>query len=75
MKLLIALPCFNEAETIEDVLRALPHTLAGIDAIRALVVDDGSADDTAAIAYRVGASVIRHKQNRGLGEAFRSATT
>ena len=41
--------------------------------MRVLVVDDGSSDDTAHLAFSSGAAVIRHKQNKGLGQAFRSA--
>jgi len=73
MKLLIALPCYNESEKIGEVLASIPRAYEGIDFVRLLVVDDGSQDDTAEIAFAAGASVIRHKQNKGLGLAFRSA--
>ena len=73
MKLLIALPCYNEAATVADVLRSIPRTYENVDETRLLVVDDGSADDTAEIALAAGAMVIKHKRNRGLGMAFRSA--
>ncbi|HPR77296.1 MAG TPA: glycosyltransferase family 2 protein [Candidatus Limiplasma sp.] len=73
MKLLIALPCYNEAEKIAQVLASIPETFAGIDERRLLVVDDGSADDTARLALAAGAMVVRHKCNRGLGQAFRTA--
>ena len=73
MKLLIALPCFNEAETLGEVLRSIPQIYDGVDFVRLLVVDDGSTDDTARIAHEAGATVIRHRQNKGLGFAFRSA--
>lgn len=73
MKLLIALPCFNEADHIASVLRSIPETFAGVDERRLLVIDDGSADDTAALALAAGAMVVRHKRNKGLGQAFRSA--
>jgi len=73
MKLLIALPCFNEAEKIQEVLASIPRSYEGVDFVRLLVVDDGSKDDTARLAHEAGATVIRHKQNKGLGQAFRSA--
>ena len=73
MKLLIAFPCFNEAEKIGEVLASIPKSYDGIDFVRLLVVDDGSSDDTAVIAHGAGATVIRHRQNKGLGLAFRSA--
>lgn len=73
MKLLIALPCFNEAEKIGEVLASIPKSYQGFDFVRLLVVDDGSTDDTANLAFAAGATVIRHKHNKGLGQAFRSA--
>ncbi|NLV57818.1 MAG: glycosyltransferase family 2 protein [Clostridiales bacterium] len=73
MKLLIALPCFNEGEKIAQVIRSIPTAYEGVSFVRVLVVDDGSSDDTAHLAFSSGAAVIRHKQNKGLGQAFRSA--
>lgn len=73
MKLLIALPCFNEGEKITQVLDSIPTAYEGISSVRLLVVDDGSGDNTAGLAFAAGAAVIRHKQNKGLGQAFRSA--
>lgn len=73
MRMLIALPCYNEAEKIGEVLRSIPTTYEGIDFVRLLVVDDGSTDDTARLAHAAGATVLRHRQNKGLGQAFRSA--
>lgn len=73
MKLLIALPCYNEAEKIQEVLASIPRSYEGIGTVRLLVVDDGSRDDTARLANEAGATVIRHMQNKGLGQAFRSA--
>lgn len=73
LKLLIALPCYNESEKIQEVLESIPREYEGVDQVRLLVVDDGSSDETARLAHEAGATVIRHKQNRGLGQAFRSA--
>lgn len=73
MKLLIAIPCYNEAEKIGEVVASVPPRFDGVDLTRILVVDDGSSDDTARVAHEAGATVIRHKINKGLGEAFRSA--
>lgn len=73
MKLLVALPCFNEGEKIQEVIRSIPRSYEGISQVRILVVDDGSRDETARLAQEAGATVIRHKCNRGLGQAFRSA--
>ncbi len=73
MRLLIACPCYNEAATIASVLAGIPKTFTGVDSVRLLVIDDGSSDDTATLALKAGAMVIRHKRNMGLGSAFRSA--
>ncbi|MFY9115285.1 MAG: glycosyltransferase family 2 protein [Dethiobacteria bacterium] len=67
MKSVTALvPAFNEAEKIALTLDALGK-IPGIEEI--LVIDDGSADDTALIAARTGAVVFRLCRNRGKGEA------
>ncbi len=73
LKLLIALPCYNEGEKIQEVLESIPREYEHVDQVRLLVVDDGSGDETARLAHEAGATVIRHKQNKGLGQAFRSA--
>lgn len=73
MKLLIALPCLNEAENLRSVLERIPKTCEGIDVVRTLVVDDGSMDDTVKIAREMGVKVVEHRQNKGLGQAFLSA--
>lgn len=73
MKLIIYLPTFNEAENIQKVLSSLPRQLDRIDSIQYLVVDDGSTDNTAALARSCGAQVISHGRNRGVGAAFQSA--
>ncbi|MDN7184623.1 glycosyltransferase family 2 protein [Caballeronia sp. SEWSISQ10-4 2] len=71
MKLIIQIPCFNEAETISITLAALPREVKGFDKVEWLVIDDGSADHTAAIARRHGADhVVRHTSNQGLARAF-----
>lgn len=72
-KLIIQIPCFNEAESLPGTLVALPRRIAGIETIETLVVDDGSNDDTAAIARRFGVDhIVRHRRNRGLAAAFQS---
>jgi glycosyltransferase involved in cell wall biosynthesis len=73
VQLLIAIPCLNEAATVGGVVAAVPHAIPGITRTTILVVDDGSTDDTAAVARAAGALVIAHGANFGEGVAFRTA--
>jgi glycosyltransferase involved in cell wall biosynthesis len=73
MHLIIQIPCFNEAETLPEVLSALPKELPGVSRVEVLVIDDGSTDGTADLARTLGADyVIQHRQNRGLATAFQT---
>ncbi|MGQ0537994.1 MAG: glycosyltransferase family 2 protein [Gemmatimonadaceae bacterium] len=70
-KLVIQIPCYNEATTLPATLHDLPRVLPGIDVIEYLVVDDGSRDDTAAVARANGVHyVVQFERNRGLAAAF-----
>ena len=72
MKLIIQIPCFNEAPQLGDTLAALPTKIAGIEHIEVLVIDDGSTDNTAELARSLGVThVISLPQNRGLANAFK----
>ena len=71
MKLIIQIPCFNEADHLPDALAALPRAVDGFDVVEYLVVDDGSNDDTVAVARRHGVHhIVRHAENRGLAAAY-----
>lgn len=71
MKLIIQIPCFNEASSLPVTMAALPRSVAGCDSVEWLVIDDGSSDDTSTVAKRLGADhVVRHPINRGLAAAF-----
>jgi glycosyltransferase involved in cell wall biosynthesis len=71
MKLIIQVPCFNEAGHLPATLAALPRSLPGFDCVEWLVVDDGSTDDTGLVARQAGADhVLRLAENRGLAQAF-----
>ena len=71
MKLIIQIPCFNEAASIGVTLAALPRELPGFDEVEWLIVDDGSTDQTAAVASMQGAHhIVRHTRNLGLARGF-----
>ena len=71
MKLIIQIPCFNEAETLEVTLNDLPKHIDGIDEIEYLIIDDGSHDNTAEVAKKWGVHyVVRFRRNKGLAKGF-----
>ncbi len=71
MKLLIQIPCYNEAETLEIALNDLPKKLEGIDEIEYLIINDGSQDHTVEVAKKWGVHhVVNFKQNKGLAKGF-----
>ena len=74
MKLVVQIPCFNEERTLAQTIADVPRRIAGVDEVEILVVDDGSSDATLDVARRAGADhIVRHKRNRGLARAFRTA--
>lgn len=64
---LIIIPAYNEALCIKDVIRGLLSLNFNV-----AVIDDGSTDQTAAIAKLAGATVISHLVNKGYEEALQS---
>jgi glycosyltransferase involved in cell wall biosynthesis len=70
-KLIIQIPCLNEAATLPATIADLPRTVPGIDVVEFLVVDDGSRDNTADVAHACGVDhVVRLRRNKGLAAAF-----
>jgi glycosyltransferase involved in cell wall biosynthesis len=71
MKLIIQIPCFNEAATLAVAVSELPRHVAGFSVVEWLIIDDGSSDGTAGVAKELGADhIVRHPVNRGLATAF-----
>jgi glycosyltransferase involved in cell wall biosynthesis len=71
MKLIIQIPCFNEADSLPTTLKDIPESIPGFDCVEILIIDDGSSDDTVRVARQNGVShVVKHNRNRGLAAAF-----
>lgn len=73
MKLIIQIPCYNEENTLLSVLKELPTKIKWIKTIETQIIDDGSSDKTMKIAEAFWVNyILQHKQNAGLGNAFRT---
>jgi len=71
MKLIIQIPCYNEAATLGITLKELPRKVEGFDKVEWLIIDDGSTDDTSKVARDNGADhVVRFIKNQGLAKGF-----
>jgi hypothetical protein len=67
----VVIPAYNEGSNINPVLAALPATVCGYP-LHAIVIDDGSSDDTTDRARATGAAAVRLPLNRGQGAALRT---
>jgi glycosyltransferase involved in cell wall biosynthesis len=71
LKLVIQIPCYNEAETLPGTLQDLPTQIDGIDEIETLVINDGSTDDTVKVAREHGVNyIVSFTKNMGLAKGF-----
>jgi glycosyltransferase involved in cell wall biosynthesis len=73
MKLIIQIPCKDEAEQLPATLADLPRSMAGFDSVEWLVIDDGSIDATIEVARSGGVDhIVRLTNNKGLASAFQA---
>jgi glycosyltransferase involved in cell wall biosynthesis len=73
MKLIIQIPCFNEAAQLPETLAQIPRSVPGFAEVELLVIDDGSEDDTVDVARAHGVDhVVRLTNNKGLAAAFQA---
>ncbi len=71
MKLIIQIPCFNEAQILPKTLNLMPKEVTGFDQVETLVIDDGSSDNTVDVARENGAHHIVHlSRHLGLAQAY-----
>ena len=71
MKLIIQIPCYNEAEALPVTLKELPREVPGFSTVEWLVVNDGSTDGTEEIARNCGVDhIVTLTGNQGLARAF-----
>ncbi len=71
MKLIIQIPCYNEASTLGIALKSLPREVEGFDAVEWLIINDGSTDDTVSVAKEHGVDhVVNFTHNQGLAKGF-----
>jgi glycosyltransferase involved in cell wall biosynthesis len=73
MKLVVQIPCHNEAENLPATLADIPRRIEGVDTVEILVIDDGSEDETARVALDHGAdAVLRFPRRQGLARVFKA---
>ncbi|NPA65801.1 MAG: glycosyltransferase family 2 protein [Epsilonproteobacteria bacterium] len=71
MKLIIQIPCYNEAETLPIALAELPREVEGFDKVEWLIINDGSTDNTVEVAKQCGVDhIVDFKHNQGLAKGF-----
>ena len=72
MKLVIQIPCLNEESTLPAVIQSIPRRIEGVDEIIIVVINDGSTDNTVAVAKEHGVKhFVHHIGNKGLAQSFK----
>ena len=77
MKLIVQIPCYNEANTLPQTVRDIPRDIEGIDEVEILIVDDGSTDQTGEIAQQLARCIpalrlVENRPGRGYGGALKA---
>jgi glycosyltransferase involved in cell wall biosynthesis len=71
MKLIIQIPCYNEEATLARALAELPREVDGFEKVEWLIINDGSTDNTVAVAKASGVDhVVSFTKNQGLARGF-----
>lgn len=71
MKLIIQIPCYNEADALLIAMQELPRHVNGFDSVEWLVINDGPTENTAEVAWAHGVDhIIDFTRKRGLATAF-----
>jgi glycosyltransferase involved in cell wall biosynthesis len=72
VKVIVQIPCLNEAKTLPLVMADMPRKIPGVDVLEYLIIDDGCTDNTVAVAKKLGIHhVVTHTRNMGLARSFR----
>ena len=69
-KLLIIIPAFNEQDKIGEVIKKIPSSIAGVDKIETLVINDGSTDRTPDIVKKTKTRMLENYKTMGVGFSF-----
>jgi glycosyltransferase involved in cell wall biosynthesis len=71
MKLIIQIPCLNEAKSLPITLKDLPRKVKGFKKVEWLIIDDGSTDETSKVAKSLGVDhIVRFPNTKGLAKGF-----